>query len=100
VGVPGSAPAALSLAGPRPNPSRGELDLSFVLSRPGNAELTIFDLAGRLVRELTRGPSPAGPQRVHWDGRDDAGRIVGAGVYFVKLEAEGFALRRRLVLVR
>src|SRR6185369_10338725 len=37
VGVPGPTVAALALAGPSPNPSRGTVDLSFTLSRPGEA---------------------------------------------------------------
>jgi flagellar hook assembly protein FlgD len=76
------------------------VDLSFTLSRPGDAVLTIFDPQGRRVRRLAYGASSAGTQRVQWDGRDDAGRLVCGGMYFVKLEAEGRALRARLARVR
>jgi hypothetical protein len=37
---------------------------------------------------------------VTWDGRDDAGRPVAAGAYFYRLEAQGMAATKRLVLVR
>ena len=51
------------------------------------ARLCIYDAAGRLVRDFSERLSATGnPTSLTWDGRDDAGRAVPSGIYFVKLD--------------
>jgi flagellar hook assembly protein FlgD len=45
---------------------------------------------------LVSGVQAAGGHTLRWDGRDRSGRVVGSGLYFVRLEAAGRALIRRL----
>ena len=45
--------------------------------------LRVYDVAGRLVSTLVNQELPAGPQTATWDGRDDGGQKVAAGVYFL-----------------
>ena len=52
-----------------------------------HARLEILDAQGRRVRLLANGRLAAGVHRIDWDGRTDAGRVAGAGVYFYQLEA-------------
>ncbi len=54
----------------------------------------------KLVRRLEDGIRSAGPHAVTWNGTDDRGRAVPAGVYFVRLSANGVAASRRVTLVR
>jgi hypothetical protein len=71
-----------------PNPSRGAVSLRFTLPREGEATLEVFDVAGRLLRQVHT--STAGEHVWTWDGRDSEGRVVGAGVYLARLgTAEG-----------
>ncbi len=56
-----------------PNPCR----LGTVMTVTGADGVRIYDLQGRLVRELRGSDS-------RWDGRDRQGRLVSAGVYFVR----------------
>jgi len=93
------AAAGLQLAA-GPNPFRGETALSFRLERAGDVTLDIVDVGGRRVRRLMAGPAAAGARRIPWDGRDEAGRPVAAGVYWARLEAGGDVDRTRLVLIR
>jgi flagellar hook assembly protein FlgD len=60
----------------------------------------VVDLAGRRVRHLLSGVQPAGTLALTWDGRDEAGRAVGAGLYFYVLDIEGRQVGRRIVLTR
>jgi len=91
VDAPAVAAAAttLELSAPTPNPSRAGTSLSFVLPSAGRAELVIRDVAGRRVRALLQGELPAGRHSRAWDGRDESGRPVAAGVYFAELRAGG-----------
>jgi hypothetical protein len=54
-------------------------------TRGRDLRLLIFDVSGRLVRELARSQAVPGTHRVRWDGRDEVGRSSAAGVYFLRL---------------
>lgn len=58
------------------------------------------DVAGRRVRVLADGLYGAGVHRVSWEGADDAGRPVGAGVYFYRLQYGSREEGRRVVVAR
>lgn len=93
-------PAAASLAQNHPNPFNPSTTISFSLVRDGRVELKVYDARGALVRTLVDGQVAAGEQRVAWDGRDDGGRQVAAGVYLYRLRADGQELQRKMTLVK
>ncbi len=84
----------------RPNPFSGEAILSFELPQPGHVSVEVFGLDGRLVRQLVRGELTSGWHAVAWDGRDDAGRAVLAGVYLCRLTGPGVTDGRRVIKLR
>ncbi len=86
------------LAEPRPNPSASDTELAFALPAASRVDLAVYDIAGRLVRSVLRGPAAAGVHRVTWDGRNDRGTGVTAGVYFAKLRVDG--VERTVKIVR
>ena len=67
--------------------------------RAGVQRLAVRDVQGRRVRRLTEGWSPAGSRVVAWDGRDDAGGRLPAGVYLVTLEVAGRTASQRVTLL-
>ncbi len=84
-----------------PNPSARECEIRFTLDRASSVEISILDLAGRRIRRLPPGgPLGSGPNSVRWDGRDDRGRPVSAGVYFVRIRAAGGEAVSRIVRLR
>lgn len=88
------------LIGNTPNPATPFTRISFVVPASGApSALTVFDAGGRRVRGLGEAFGP-GLHEVSWDGTDDRGHSVKAGVYFYRLEAGGARFTRRLVLVR
>jgi probable HAF family extracellular repeat protein len=98
--------AVLRFAGAVPNPVRDRARFSFELPAAGRASLTIYDLAGRVVRELASGWFAAGPASLAWDGRGDDGAPTAPGAYLARLVTEapaGSGARstvRRFVRVR
>jgi len=83
-----------------PNPMGNATVISYQLAARARVGLSVYDIAGRRVRTLSRAELPAGGHVACWDGRDEAGRKVGAGVYFVALDAGRASQRLRLVVVR
>lgn len=96
----GTAGRELLLADVRPNPMVSTTSVVFSLSRPGDVSLAVHDVQGRRVRTLAHGGMSAGEHRVAWDGRGEDGVAASAGVYLVRLEAEGRVLSRKVVRVR
>jgi hypothetical protein len=84
----------------RPNPFRDETVFSFALAYAEHVELAVFDTQGRKVRSLIEGTRSAGPHEVRWDGRDDSGRELPAGVYRYRLRAAGLQYSRPVQLLR
>ena len=72
-----------------PNPFRGSTQFEVPTNATSHA-LDILDLQGRKVREILL---QEGSGWVNWDGQDDAGRMVPAGVYFARLRQGGPTLR-------
>jgi hypothetical protein len=68
-----------------PNPSSHEALIRFQTQSAGVADVVVYDVAGRLVRGLHNGVLAAGRHDLFWDGRNDEGGAVGAGIYFVRV---------------
>ena len=72
-----------------PNPFNPAVVLPLDLATDAGVSLTVHDILGRRVRQVWQGPLGAGTHRFVWDGRDEAGRAVAAGVYVYRVEVEG-----------
>lgn len=83
-----------------PNPFREGTSVRYSLHRAGPIELSIHDVSGRLVRTLVSGSAGAGEHVAPWNGRDSHGRPAAAGIYQVRLRADGHVQGRRLVRLR
>lgn len=84
----------------QPNPFGPFTVIGYQIPMAGEARLQIFDPTGRLVRTLVNGHTGPGAHWTTWDGRDDAGNIMGSGVYLYRLQAEGASQTRRMILMR
>lgn len=94
------AGAGLALAPPAPNPARGETAVRYSLPHAASASVALYDVTGRRVRLLFDGDAAAGEHVLPVPVADDAGRRLPAGVYLVRMECEGRAVGRRLVVLR
>lgn len=97
--VGAETPAVFSLLAARPNPFRADCALAFTLPRAERATLAVFEVTGRRVATLFDSVAERGHHDVSWDGRDAHGSAVGAGVYFVRLEAGGESRTMKVVRI-
>ncbi len=84
-----------------PNPFSREVNISYSIGNitSVDARLRIYDATGELVKGFSNRTIQS-TNHVVWDGRNDLGAEVPSGVYFLKLESEGFSETRRLLLVK
>lgn len=83
-----------------PNPFSPATTIPFMLGREERVLLGVYDAGGKLVRVLVDGVTPAGRHDLVWDGRDNAGNAVAAGVYFVRLRAGSYGATKKLAIIR
>ena len=95
-------PLTPALLAGHPNPFHDRTVVQFDVVRGGDVELMIYDLEGRIIRDLVRGSRMPGRHRVIWDGRDGRGRPAPAGLYFYRLRsrADAFDDVQRVIRLR
>ena len=83
-------PAQYRLGDSYPNPFNPAVVLPLDLATDATeVSLRVYDVLGRRVRQVWQGPLRAGSHRFVWDGRDEAGKAVAAGVYVYRVEMDG-----------
>ncbi|MCA9729517.1 MAG: T9SS type A sorting domain-containing protein, partial [Candidatus Eisenbacteria bacterium] len=98
---PTSIPLATRLEPLWPNPSTSASRIAYRVLDSGVTTLTVHDVNGRLVRTLARGVAEAaGRHERVWDLRGDDGVRVPAGMYYVRMQADGRVLSQRVVVQR
>jgi hypothetical protein len=101
VGAPPRGPlAGVTLVLPQPNPFAAGTTLRFTLAHAQPVTLEVVDVTGQRVATLWSGEACAGEHVLRWDGRDTAGALRPAGMYFARLAAGGNVQARKLLLVR
>jgi len=93
-------PTSLRLLPVRPNPSSRSFQIRHYVPRRGTFRLSVVDVRGRTVRVLTHRELLPGWYDSSWDGRDSAGREAASGTYFLRVEGQGAAETKKLVLMR
>jgi M6 family metalloprotease-like protein len=94
------APAGLAAGPCAPNPANPRTAFEYYLVHGAAVTIGVYDLAGRRVRTLLQGDRPAGAHRTVWDGRDDGGRALPSGVYFLQVVAGSERALSKVTLVR
>jgi flagellar hook assembly protein FlgD len=70
-----------------PSPTTGPVSMAYNLVHAAKTEVSIFDLSGSLVKRLET-PGAVGANHAVWNGTDEQGRGVAAGVYYYSVKAE------------
>jgi hypothetical protein len=98
--VAGRSPQVYALHNAYPNPARGRIALSFDVPEPCFARMNVYNSTGQVVKTLVEGKLAPGFYDMLWEGDNDAGRKVGHGVYFIRLNAGSFERTAKVLLVK
>ncbi len=92
-------PVGFALGQPAPNPFSRFTRLRYRLDRPARLRVELYDVRGRRVSVLFTGNQSAGDHLLRWDGCDDLGKLLPAGVYLCRFSAGASSLAVRKVLL-
>ena len=90
----GCAPSSFVLSA-YPNPFNPRTTIRFTLPSPGDVNLQVHDVSGRLVRALVAENYPGGSHELSFDGSD-----LPSGVYFLSMESGAFSSSHKLLLLK
>ena len=102
-----SLPGEFILMQNAPNPFRPgvtdgknqQTQIAFTLAQPGRVKVAIYDLQGRKVRTLSDGFQSAGKHILRWNGTNQSGQPVSAGVYIYTMQTNGQVLSRKMLVL-
>ncbi|MBI90046.1 MAG: hypothetical protein CMG60_08165, partial [Candidatus Marinimicrobia bacterium] len=83
-----------------PNPFNPVTTIRYDLPEGGNVSLVIHDVTGSVIRQLVKGRKEAGHHRLTWDGTNDQGRKVSAGIYLCSIRNINYFYARKIILVK
>lgn len=96
---PFETPAA-SFISITPNPIADKTTIRYSLPYAANTHISVYDVTGQKVKTLVAGKMLAGIHEISWEGLDDSGQSVSAGVYFVRMKANDFQTSQKITLLR
>jgi len=93
-------PAKFELSQNYPNPFNPTTTIRYALPKASHVTLKMFNLRGELVKTLVNGYQSAQYHQVMWNGSNEAGEKVAAGIYLYQLKAENYKQTMRLILLK
>lgn len=97
-GEPGR-PSAVRLEPTFPNPFRAETTVRYALPADQRVRVSVYSTEGRHLATLADGVESAGSHARRWQATDDQGRPLSAGIYLIRIETQGAAQTRKVVLI-
>jgi DNA-binding beta-propeller fold protein YncE len=92
--------ASFSLGQNFPNPFNPNTAIRFTIPKDSHVDLTIYDVAGRRVRQLINQKKQANFYKIVWDGTNRNGDRVASGVYFYRLVAGKFSMTKKMIMLK
>ncbi|MGE5680726.1 MAG: FlgD immunoglobulin-like domain containing protein [Bacillota bacterium] len=97
---PSAVPTVFDISQNYPNPFNPTTSIKYQIPTPQNVSITIFDAAGRRVRQLVNEYKAQGSYQVTWDGRNDSGTPLSSGVYLYTIQAGDYNKTMKMILLK
>lgn len=96
----GTNPPPLGTVRATPNPLEPTTKIAYTLTTAGEGSIRIYSVDGRCVRTIATGHFDAGQNSYAFDGRDDQGRKLAVGGYFIRLETDKVKVAGKLFVTK
>lgn len=100
IGYSGEIPSVPQLGQNYPNPFNPSTTIQFRLPYGTDVTIEIYDLNGRVVRQVLKREVSAGGHSISWDGKSDSGHIMATGIYILRFQAGDFVDEKKITLMR
>jgi hypothetical protein len=83
-----------------PNPFSSAASIVYLLEKPMDLELSVYNVSGQKIRILHSGFQLEGEHQIHWDGKNESGQQVDPGIYLCVLKTDSGMVTHKLTRVR
>lgn len=83
-----------------PNPFNPDLNIRYAVQDDAQVTMVVCNLKGQIIKQLYNGQKSAGLHSLKWDGRDDQGLSCSSGLYFIRMQAGGRIINRKVMLMK
>jgi len=83
-----------------PNPFNPVTTLRYDLPEDGMVNITVYDMMGRVIKNLVNVHQNAGYKSIQWNATNNAGQPVSAGLYLYTIQASGFMQTKKMILLK
>ena len=83
-----------------PNPFNPSTTIQYEIPKTGKVEVSIFDINGRLIKNVVNQTQQAGSRRVVWNGQNKSGVKVASGLYVYTVKFENTILSKKMILLK
>jgi|GEM_PF-5236902 len=95
-----SQPKVVELSQNYPNPFNSGTLISLHIVKMTNLKVEVLNILGQRVKVLYNGTAQPGSVDLYWDGRNETGDVVGSGIYYYRVDADGYVETRKMVLLK
>jgi len=93
-------PHAITLFQNYPNPFNATTTIRFQIRQSEQVTVTVFDILGHQISEITNRLYKAGSHQILWDGKNQQGQAVASGLYIYRIEAGDFVQGKKMLLLK
>ncbi len=96
----GNAIKTFTLIQNYPNPFNPSTTIAYQIPKPGNINITIYNLLGKRIKVLKKAYQNAGDYKLMWNGDNDLGGKVSSGIYLLNVKYNDNILSKKLMLIK
>ena len=100
VSTDGKSPSEYTLLYNSPNPFNDSTNLYYYMPAAGTVNISIYNIAGQLIKTLTAHNDSAGIKHISWNGSDNSNKRVGSGVYIYSLKVNDFFDTKKMLFLQ
>jgi subtilisin family serine protease len=83
-----------------PNPFNPDTNISFSIKKDGFVSVKIYNTRGQLVKTIISENMQEGVHFTSWNGKDNSNKSVSSGIYFYKMDSQGYSSVRKMILMK
>ena len=83
-----------------PNPFNPATTIHYDIEKDQIIDITIYDMMGRVVKNLFNGKQSSGYYDMQWNANDNKGDVVSSGIYFYTIKSKGWDKTEKIIYLK